>query len=917
MPSLAALLLLCLGTSPVRAVLPDALRLSPKNAQAGEAAGAVAAGFGRVALGSPAAVNPGTNVATGAVYLFDARTGRELATIFPPAAEANAGMEFGFAVAISGNLLVVGAPGTDNRGAGFVYDLRTGKLLGGKLQSVFFQVNDRMGEAVAIDGDRVALASPVATGFAENAAVAAGLVYVRELGSGVETLVSPDSANLPGATPGAAGDGFGTALALRGDLLVVGAPGAQVGADAGAGRVYVASLNAGGVAVLVTEVENPHVADGAEDGTGDGFGSALALGGRHLVVGAPENEGQRGVAHVFDASRPGEMTYWNVVNGVGIGDRLGEAVATAGNLVLMSSGGRFVFGYLLQGPFQGSLAWSTLEVAADGYGRQLALADDLLVVAAPGWDGVAGSDTGSAVLHSAQQLACPDFFPLAITRNAAHGTSGDVYADFPEVVCHLGGTALESGTPLFTGRLQKPLVTGATGGVWAYDAAQAAVPLLGTTNPLARTISRPVGNMTGQWWWRGQQSGPSLPNFFSTDGLGVTAELHNGSGLLWGVNRPIKAADELRVDDTVADRALVTLRLKTGGDVNKDNDSGIYDFSGAPAGQSFLVREGDPAGPANVAVGELAPRVSLNTGVVSFACALQGPGTSAQTNQAVFYNGALVARRGDTAPEVLAANGAPVAASFGSFTGITHGPSPGCLFRATLNPAVGVASANNEGLWSDRTGTLGMVLQKGLPAPLLGGVIRVKRLLDFALLGGGDVLVLAQVSGPGVKAANDLLLYLVRPDVAEPGNFEILAREGDRLPALNGARLGTILRLETATVEAPSARTHYGLLCSLVNEPGRVTAASNQVWLAGDTVPGALDQPAVRRALPKLRKGAASHFYGPGFERLTGIALPAVTRDASGARHTGMAHVIDPRSGGSTGVVSFPNKRKAAGLILR
>lgn len=916
---------LWLMTAPALAVLPDVRRLSPKNALAGEKAGAVATGFGRVVLGSPAAVNPRTGVATGAVYVFDARTGRELATVYPPVADANAGMEFGHAVAVSGSLLLVGAPGADSTpaaaddvGAGFVFDLRTGRQAGGKLQSAFFLPGERMGEVVAMDGNRAVLASPGGKGFAENAAVETGVVYVFDLTSGEETVVSPDSANLPGATTGAAGDGFGTALALRGNLLTVGAPGADVGGDADAGRVFAVSLNPGGEAALLLELDNPHVADLGQDGTGDAFGAALALSNRHLVVGAPEDESGRGVVHVFDASRPHELAYWNVIAGVNPGDRAGRAVAAEGNRVFLASGEESVFGYLLQAPYERSESFGTLEAETGMFGAQLAAADDMLAVAAPGWDGPAGGDTGAALVFRTTSLACPDFFPLAVTRNLAHGTSADEYLDFPEVVAHLGGGALDYGTPFYLGRMAGALAAQGNGtGVWAYDAITATVPFLGMSGAVARTLSRPISNLTGGWWWRSQVLGPQTVNFFRSDGNGAQAELHGGNGILFGVNRPLKAADELRVDDAVADAAVVTLRLRLGGDVGKDNDSGILSLADNPANHAFATREGDASGVPNVSIGEVAPRAAQNAGVTSFTCGLVGTGTSPQTNQAVFCNGAMVARRGGNAPSAKTSAGAPAAAVFSSFTGVTHGASQACLFRATLNAAPGVTAANNEGIWSDRSGALDLVLQKGLPAPLLGGVVRIKRLLDFALLGDDAVMILVQLSGPGVRASNDLVLYLSHADVTEPGAFEILAREGDRLPALNGARLGGILRLETAATVTPFTRNHYGLLCSLVNEPGRVTAASNQVWLVGDAAPGALNQPAARRALPKLRKGASSHFFGTGFEVLTSISFPAVTRDVSGARGTGMAHVIDPRSGGSTGVASFPNRRKAAGLILR
>ncbi len=922
--SLAVCFGVCLGQMPSSAQVLDTRRLIPKNAAPGELAGAVAVGGGKIALGSRNAVNPQTGQVTGAVYLFDPKTGKELKTVFPPAADANTGMEFGFAVAISGTVMVIGAPGTDtspaasdNRGAGYLFDLKTSKFIGGKIQHAFFSASERMGQSVAIDGDFIALGTPDGTGFSENAGIPTGLVYARNTSTGEETFVSPDSLNLPGATTGEAGDAFGTAIALRGNLLAVSAPGADISGDTDAGRVYVAGLNPGGEAALLSEIDNPHVADGGQDGTDDRFGESLALGSRCLVVGVPNDEGSQGTAHVFDARQPVEVEYFTFIAGLSPGDRLGQAVATAGNQVFVSSNDRLVFGYILGGPYAGTQVFSTVETDPGLYGRQIAVADDVLAVAAPGWDTFLASDSGSVVTHPTTGLACPDVFPLALSGNAAHDAGADTYVSFSEVAANLNTSVTEAASSLYFAKTKGAMAAaGSPLGLWAYDSVLAAAGLIASSSASTPKLSRPIGNGAGGWWWRAQHKGSNRVNFFSS--TSSQGQLHNGDGQLWGVARPIKAVDELRVDTMTPDAALVTLRLKTGGDVNAGNDSGIYDMTEADEhSQGFVLREGDPLGPPNLNFGEIAPRVAFSQGTISYTAGLSGSATTPQTNQAVFGAGTPMAVRGDTAPGAKNTAGGAITATFSSFLGATHNDAGNGLFRATLNSGGGVTSANNEGLWSNRTGSLGLVLQKGVAAPLLGGDVKVKRILDYAILTADDILVLAQVSGPGVKSSNDLVLYLSREDAVEPGFFEILAREGDRLPALNGARLGGILALEVATTLEDGGHNRYGLLCSLVNEAGRVTAATNQVWLVGDTAQGALDQLAARRTLPKLRKGAASHFFGIGFDKITSIAFPAVTKDGSGARNTGMAHVIDPRSGGSTGVLSFPNKRKAVGMIFR
>ena len=93
----------------------------------------------------------------------------------------------------------------------------------------------------------------------------------------------------------APGDGFGTALAVIGNDLIVGAPTAEEPGDpAGAGVVYVMDLTSGQVRWVLRN-PSPHA--------GDHFGFAVATGGNLVFVGAPQDDtvGQdAGAVYVFD-----------------------------------------------------------------------------------------------------------------------------------------------------------------------------------------------------------------------------------------------------------------------------------------------------------------------------------------------------------------------------------------------------------------------------------------------------------------------------------------------------------------------------------------------------------------------------------------------------------------------------------------
>jgi hypothetical protein len=104
-----------------------------------------------VAVGAPFDDDLGSN--SGAVYLFDATTGAQLAKVVPE--DGAAGDQFGFAVALDGSRLVVGSPldddGAPDAGSAYVFDVLTGAPLA-KLRASDANERDGMGSRVGIDG---------------------------------------------------------------------------------------------------------------------------------------------------------------------------------------------------------------------------------------------------------------------------------------------------------------------------------------------------------------------------------------------------------------------------------------------------------------------------------------------------------------------------------------------------------------------------------------------------------------------------------------------------------------------------------------------------------------------------------------------------------------------------------------------
>jgi uncharacterized repeat protein (TIGR01451 family) len=145
------------------------------------------------------------------------------------------------------------------------------------------------GYALAADGGRLAVGAPGDP--AQSQGLGAAYVFRRD-GTGWS-----QENTLP-VRGGAPGDGFGTALALHGDRLAVGAPAAD-----GAGAVSLFSRSGN-----VWSPESPSRIAAPEGNRGAQFGAAVALGTDALAVGAPANSAGgsfAGAVYVFPRAGEG------------------------------------------------------------------------------------------------------------------------------------------------------------------------------------------------------------------------------------------------------------------------------------------------------------------------------------------------------------------------------------------------------------------------------------------------------------------------------------------------------------------------------------------------------------------------------------------------------------------------------------
>jgi outer membrane protein assembly factor BamB len=252
-----------------------------------------------------------------AVYLFDARTHRLEHALADPHANADV-HELGAALALGAADVVVGAPFDDVDGtdAGAAYVFdRRTGALRFTLASPNPSPGARFGTAVALVGDDVIVGAS-----AEGASGAHGSVsaYARDSGKLRWTRAAPPSADARL---------FGYAVAADARHVVVGAPCRDGEAHSG---LAVVLDRATGTSRYELAAPSPESCDF--------FGGAVALGGGTVVVGARlAGEPDAGAAHVFAAETGKRIASFTTAADEA---RVGWSVATRGASVVVGAGGR-------------------------------------------------------------------------------------------------------------------------------------------------------------------------------------------------------------------------------------------------------------------------------------------------------------------------------------------------------------------------------------------------------------------------------------------------------------------------------------------------------------------------------------------------------------------------------------------------
>lgn len=386
----------------------------------------------------------------GKAYIYNVTTGALVHTLSNPNYFSTAGDDyFGFKVSISNNLALVGAPyedddsGGTNSGIVYVFDVSTGTFLFA-INNPFFGLsgnNDVFGRVMDISGEYCVVG---VRNQSDGSGSGSGRAYVFTINdfyklnnvesltfsnglkfSEFEKLLEPAHGqgellhvlNNPNVFSTSASDSFGQALAVYGNICVIGVPdedGIYGGSPVtSSGNVYVFDITNGR---LLYTLNNPNAYSTSAN---DKFGTSVAVFKQRIIVSAPGDQyffsssrNNVGKVYIFDSLGGRLLRIIPYPPGGGGGELFGYRVAISQNYCAVStinvgdagganSGKVYIFnvnsGALIH-TLNNPNAYSTS--ANDFFGYRVAINDDYCLVVASGEDdsAVGGTNSGKAYL---------------------------------------------------------------------------------------------------------------------------------------------------------------------------------------------------------------------------------------------------------------------------------------------------------------------------------------------------------------------------------------------------------------------------------------------------------------------------------------------------------------------------------------
>jgi hypothetical protein len=315
----------------------------------------------------------------GAAYVFVRNAGTWSQQAYLKASNTGADDQFGYSVAISGDTIVVGAPGEDSNATGVNGDQTNESAFAAGAAYVFVRnagtwsqqayvkasnagAFNQFGLSVAISGDTIVVGAngerSTSTGVngdqTNNSALDVGAAYVF-----VRSGTAWSQQAYVKASNAEAFDNFGWSVAISGDTIVIGAYGEDSNATGvggnqannsaiGAGAAYVFVRNAG------TWSQQAYL-KASNTGADDQFGYSVAISGDTIVVSAPGEASNAtsvngdqtnnsaigaGAVYVFvrNAGTWSQQAYLKASNS-GANDVFGNSVAISGDTIIVGAYG--------------------------------------------------------------------------------------------------------------------------------------------------------------------------------------------------------------------------------------------------------------------------------------------------------------------------------------------------------------------------------------------------------------------------------------------------------------------------------------------------------------------------------------------------------------------------------------------------
>ncbi len=328
--------------------------------------------------------------------------------------------KLGWSVAASDDTIVVGAPlhkvGSNvSQGAAYVFVMPAlgwaSATQSAELTASDGAAGDALGFSVAVSGDTIVVGAP---GHTVDSDPGQGTAYVFVMPASGWAGSLTKTAELA-ASNGAEGEELGGSVAVSGDTIVVGAPFQPVGSHANQGAAYVFVMPASGWAGSLTQTAELTASDGAE---GDELGYSGGVSGDTIVAGAPfqpvDSHANQGAAYVFvmptsrwaNTTQTAELTASDGAAGNG----LGYSVGVSGDTIAAGAPGHKVDSNVGQGAayvfVMPALGWAsatqTAELTAsdgaadDELGYSVGVSDDTVLAGAPFHRVAANAKQGAA-----------------------------------------------------------------------------------------------------------------------------------------------------------------------------------------------------------------------------------------------------------------------------------------------------------------------------------------------------------------------------------------------------------------------------------------------------------------------------------------------------------------------------------------